>query len=252
MKKHLSVVVLSMAAAAAQAQQTEAAAPAEAQQVVEVSAIKDPQLKPYRQMLKGVDAFEEHRRLAPQAPLLFELRAPGGEEAATDGMVLRIAGDHVSVPLPLGEGGTFTIPRSQAALDDDADIILNRKKNQAFWRPHIRTPGVPANARRMGDLRLECEMSWAILKQEFPMVYRGALGVVGGMCKAPMVGLHYTAPKPVKSVTLVSGERRQPLRVDKNGRGFVPPLQDRSWDDDSLFVYEFAEQPVAAGATAAP
>jgi hypothetical protein len=158
-------------------------------------------------------------------------------------MALKISGDHVSIPLPLGQDGTFSIPRSKEALDDDADMILNRKKNLAYWRPHIHSPGVPENARRMGDLRLECEMSWAVIKQDMSFVYRYPLIAAGGMCHAPLIALHYWAPRPVKSVTLVSGERRQALAVVADGRGFMPPIKDLGWDDDSLFVYEFADQP---------
>lgn len=42
-------------------------------QVVEVAGVKNPELKSYRRMLKGVDAFEEHRNYAPAATMKFKL-----------------------------------------------------------------------------------------------------------------------------------------------------------------------------------
>jgi hypothetical protein len=247
----LSLLVLSLfvVASTAHAQQdapaAEPATGAEQEQVVQVSGTRDPQLKPYRQMLKGVDAFDAHHaKLAPQAAMLFELRAGNGTPPV-DGLSLNIVGDNVRIPLPLAPDATFTIPRNQAAVDADADMIINRKKDQVMWRPHIRSPGVPDNARRLGDLRLECEMSWAVVRQDMSFVVRNSLSVAGGLCHTGMVALHYAAPRPVKAITMVSGERRQPLQVLKDGQRFRIPLHDGSWNDETLVVYEFADKPAA-------
>jgi hypothetical protein len=240
-KLSLPLIALTLAAPAVHAHQVaEPATPAvAAEQVVQVSGTRDPQLKPYRQMLKGVDAFDAlHNKLAPQADMRFELREDNGSPSVA-GLSLNIVGDNVRVPLPLAPDATFTIPRNQAALDDNADMILNRKKSQVMWRPHIRSPGVPDNARRLGDLRLECEMSWAVVRQDMSFVMRNSLSVAGGLCHTSMVALRYAPPHPVKAIALVSGERRQPLKVDKDGRGFVIPLHDGSWNDETLVVYEF-------------
>jgi hypothetical protein len=241
-KLSLLFIALNLAAPAVNAQQEAEPAPtanAAADPVVQVSGVRDPQLKPYRQMLKGVDAFEAfHNKLAPQADMRFELRE-GNRAPSVAGLSLNIVGDNVRVPLPLETDATFTIPRNQAALDDNADMILNRKKDQVMWRPHIRSPGVPGNARRLGDLRLECEMSWAVVRQDMSFVMRNSLSVAGGLCHTSMVALYYAAPQPVKAIALVSGERRQPLQVDKDGRRYSIPLYDRSWNDETLVVYEF-------------
>jgi hypothetical protein len=241
-KLSLLVLASSIAVPVAYAQQDAApAAPPDesAQQVVQVSGTRDPQLKPYRQMLKGVDAFDAyHKKLAPQAEMRFELRADDGAPAV-DGLSLNIVGDKVRIPLPLAPDATFTIPRSQEAVEDDADMILNRKKDQVMWRPHIRSPGVPDNARRLGDLRLECEMSWAVIRQDMSFVMRNSLSVAGGLCHTSMVALHYAAPRPAKEITMVSGDRRQSLQVGKDGRRFRIPLHDGSWNDETLVVYDF-------------
>ena len=39
---------------------------------VEVSGVKDPELRPYRIMSRGLDAFDKHHGLAPSASLRFE------------------------------------------------------------------------------------------------------------------------------------------------------------------------------------
>jgi len=238
--KSLSLFAALLALAAPSfAQEAEPAAPAA--EKVEVSSIKDPELLPYRRMVRGLDAWQEKRALAPQAELRFELWTKEGKPASPEGLTLRIAGDKVDIALPLDADGTFVLPRSQEAWDDKADLLSNRKKDQIRWRPRVRSPGVPENARRLGDMRLECEVSMAIRKEEMPMVMRAGAVAAGGMCKLPMTGYTYRAPRPLASVTLVSGERKSRLPVMASGTQFYVPMRDKGWDDETLVVYEFAD-----------
>ena len=216
-------------------------------ETVAVSTIKDPALRPYRRMVRGLDVWDEKRALAPHASLRFELWTQDGKPAQPDGLQLRIAGDKVDMTLPLDADATFVLPRSQEAFDDDADLLLNRKKDQIRWRPRVRTPGVPENARRLGDLRLECEVSVAVRKEEIPFLYRAGAVAAGGMCNLPMVGYIYRAPRRLLSATVVAGERKAALGLHENGNGYMAPLRDKSWDNEALVVYEFAE--AAAGGT---
>lgn len=219
----------------------------ESDRKVEVSGVKNPALRPYRIMSRGLDAFDKHHALAPQADLRFELWDQDGTVPSTAGLTLRLAGDAVDLPLPVDADATFVLPRSQEAFDGNADLILNRRKEQMRWRPRVRSPDVPANARRLGDLRLECEVSWAVTKDDLSFLARTAVGAAGGFCRAPLVTMRYRAPQRLAAVNVISGERTAPLALMEGGRSFVVPLRDKSWDDDSLIVYQFAD-----GATPAP
>ena len=94
---------------------------------VNVNAIRNPEMRSYRSIWAGFNAFDEHHALAPTAALRFRLIRPDGEPAgAEDGLALRLASDEGSVPVPIGADGTLEIARSQAAYDADATFILNR------------------------------------------------------------------------------------------------------------------------------
>ncbi|WP_288379642.1 hypothetical protein [uncultured Massilia sp.] len=217
---------------------------------VQVSSIKDPELQPYRHMVRGLDAWDDkHARLAPGASLRFELWTRDGKMAGGEGLQLRLAGNEVDIGLPLDADGTFVLPRSQEALADKADLILNRKKDQFRWRPRVRTPGVPANARRLGDLRMECEVGAAVRKEEISLMLRAGAVAAGGICNLPMTAYLFRAPQRLLSATVVSGDRKSGLPLRDNGNGFQAPLRDKNWDNDALIVYEFAD---AAAATAKP
>ncbi len=239
--KPLSIMAVLLTMAAPAFAQDAALPDAPAEQV-QVSSVKDPELQPYRHMVRGLDVWDDkHARLAPQASLRFELWTKDGKLADTEGLQLRLAGNTVDIALPFDKDSTFVLPRSQEALSDNADLLLNRKKDQFRWRPRINTPGVPANARRLGDLRLECEVRAAVRKEEIPLLYRAGAVAAGGICNLPMAAYLYRAPQRLLSAVVVSGERRSGLPLRDDGHVFVPPLRDKSWDNDALVVYTFAE-----------
>jgi hypothetical protein len=242
MKRFVSIAALFGMAMPAFAQEAPASEPSVAPEKVQVSSVKDPALRPYRSMLRGLDAFEQKRALAPQASLRFELLTQDGKYAMPDGLQLRIAGDQVDIALPIDADATFVLPRSQAAFDDEADLLLNRKKDQFRWRPRVRTPGVPEQARRLGDVRMECEVMQAVRKEEIPLLYRAAAVAAGGICNMPMVGYVFRMPQRLLSATVVSGERRAALALHEGGIGYLAPLRDKRWDDDALIVFEFKQE----------
>jgi hypothetical protein len=221
------------------------AAPAEAGaenvQSIQVNGLRDPEWKPYRSMLKGVDAFEEKHKLAPGAALRFVVR-PVQPGQPMDGLTLKIVGNSMTIPVPLAADATFTLPVDRAAAEENAEIVLNRKKNLLRWRPDIHTPGVPANMRRLGDLRLECEIRWAVERDELPFVRRNLFRSLGGPCRSSMVNVIYEASAPLSGVTLTMGDRSLPIAfTNKTRRTFYVPLHDASWSDDTLVAFDYAE-----------
>ncbi|MEW7849226.1 hypothetical protein AB2N08_11040 [Massilia aurea] len=213
---------------------------------VEVSGVKDPALRPYRIMSRGLDAFEKHHALAPGASLRFELKNKDGTQLPAAGVSLRLSGDKVDLALPVDGNATFVLPRSQEAFDDNADLVVNRKNDVIRWRPYVRSPGVPESTRRLGDLRLECEVAWAVMRDEIGFVMRTAMAAVGGMCHAPMSALYYRAPGQLAAVRLTSGERSRFLTLSADRHSYIVPVRAKEWDNESLIVYEFAPEPDAA------
>ncbi|WP_338771656.1 hypothetical protein [Massilia sp. METH4] len=213
---------------------------ASAQPVVEVSTVRDPELKAYATMAKGLDAFDAARARAPKAALRFVLR-PATREDKLDGLELKIVGNTVTVPVRLDADGGFTLPRNTAALQDNANLVLNKKKHSFRWRADVRSPGVPANARRLGDLRAQCAVQWAIEQQDLAPAARAALGATGGPCLSMTMHMGFDAPAPLKAAWLRDGERQEQIPVNRHHRRvFNPPLADRSWSDDTLVEFSYA------------
>lgn len=227
--------------AAANAQQAPAEPDPAPVQTVEVSGIKNPELRSYRNMLAGLDAFEREHKLAPQAETLRFLLKPQQPGVRLEGITMRIAGGDTNIAVPVAADGGFVLPRSQAADDSDADIILNRKSGTFSGVPEIKSLNVPPNMRRLGDIRLECEVMIAIAKKEVNFALRAVASVAlggGDWCMSSKIHYGTPAPWPSDSATLVYGERRLVLPTGRQKKYFSVPLQDRSWPDDTLITFQ--------------
>jgi len=211
--------------------------------IVEVSGTKDPELKPYRTMIKGLDAFEKNSHLAPNATFRFILKTQR-RDTPIQGTALRIAGETVSIPVEIAGDGTFTLTRNALAEEENADLMLNRKKASMRWRPYIRSTTLLPNQLRLGDLRLECEILWAIEYDETSFFVRNLFRLAGGACNSSRISNGMIIPN-LLSATLVFGERRLKIvdaTKDKFRDWLEPPLYDKSWNDDTIIELEFEEK----------
>lgn len=235
------------------------------EQVV-VQATRDPVDKSYAKMVKGMDTFERRHELAPDATLRFKL-LPRAPDAQMDGIVLKIVGDTFSMPVELAPDHTFALERNQQAIDESAAVIVNRKENSVTWRTEIRTPGLPYNVRRLGDLRLECHVGFAagLLSKNMPVINLvGSVthAVLGDSCSDVRSRYIFFADRPLFGVTLRHGARQEVLSIDDMYVGlsflhrskfqlsfcdcqalvdhaYFLPLGDKSWPDDTLVELDY-------------
>ena len=239
---------------------------------VTVAATRDPVDKSYRKMLAGMDIFERQHALAPQATLRFQL-LPRLPTTQLDGITLRVAGDTVSLPVPVAPDHTFTLERNQPALREDAALIASRKTSTLTWRAQVRTPGVPDGMRRLGDLRLEClvGVEAGLLSNNAQIfAWLGELFTSPeNVCGTPQGNYLFFAERPVFAVTLRDGARSATLPFNALyaggtqtaatlpycdcqvllDRSYYAPIWDRSWSDDTLLSFDAMDSPPGAADT---
>jgi hypothetical protein len=233
---------------------------------ISVTALRNPVDKSYRKMIAGMDRFEKRHDLAPAASLRFKL-LPRHRDTNMNGIELEIVGDSFAIPVELAPDNTFTLQRHQDALKEAASVRPNRKAATMTWRTEIRTPGLPPNVRRLGDLRLECEvgMEAGLISNNPPSLFRWLLEGPQYCNRTDPHPLYlFFADRPVFSVALVAGAKREVLSVDnlyaaasRNpewraelpycdcevlvDRAYTLPLGDRSWPDDTLVEFEYMD-----------
>ena len=208
----------------------------EDEQTVQIKATKDPDLKSYRSMIKGLDAYEKMHDLAPTAAFKYRLVAQNDSVQIT-GTNMRIAGDVISIAVPIETDGSFSLPRNEQAISEDAELILNQKRHSMRWRPNIRSEGLAPNQRRLGDLRLECEIRWAVEYDDMFFLRRTLFNLEGNPCHSAMVSVIFYEDQQLKSVSLIDGEKRKLFSA--KDMQYTLPLHDSTWSNDSLIEFEY-------------
>jgi hypothetical protein len=153
-----------------------------------------------------------------------------------------------------------TFALESAVAEEEASVLSNRRAGTLTWRAEVRTADLPPDARRLGDLRLECEVGMkAGLVSNYPSGFFGWLEETFGngpdYCRRAAPRYVFFAERPLFSVTLVHGERREVLPLDMLyagaardpdwkkdrfcdcealfDRAYFLPLGDAGWPDDT-------------------
>ncbi|WP_427914611.1 hypothetical protein ACPWT1_06770 [Ramlibacter sp. MMS24-I3-19] len=235
--------------------------------------LRDPVEKSYRRMLRGMDLFERERAaLAPGSSLRFRVlqRKPG---VRLDNLELAIVGRGIDIPIDVAPDRTFVLPRDAKAEATDAVVTPNRKALTMTWRADVRTPGLPPDARRLGDLRLECRVGLeaGLVSNSPSWIVRlyDALDTTPAYCSRKNNEYLFFADRPLFGVTLVAGTRRESLPVGRLWAGatddpglrqdlpfcdcemlvdrtYFVPLADASWPHDTLVLFDFMDDGHAA------
>ena len=234
---------------------------------VSAKANRDPVEKSYRKMLQGMDLFEQQHALSPNGSLRFKL-LPRRPETDMNLVQIDVFGTTVDFAVAVAPDHTFTLARNRQAFDEDAKVIPNRKKQTMTWRAEIRTPGLAPQTRRLGDLRLECRvgMEAGLVSTSTSLISRvaGALFNTPAYCERKVPLYLFFSDRPLFSVTLISGTRREILAIDQLyaaasddpglkddlpqcdcevlvDRTYFLPLGDLSWPDDTLIEFEYMD-----------
>jgi hypothetical protein len=244
-----------------------------ADDAIQINAVRHPVDKSYRKMVKGMDLFEERHALAPNALLRYRLYP---RKRGTDMRIgqLFVVGESFERPITVSADNTFTLARDREALAEDAFVRSERKADTMTWRADVRTPGLPADTRRLGDLRLEClvGVEAGLISQypDFISQFLKFLQSPRNFCERAEVPYLFFAERALFAVTLHAGARRQTLSVGNlyagiaHGRtpeeerkycdcealldrAFTLPLGDSSWPDDTRVELEYMGDPPTPG-----
>lgn len=235
---------------------------------ISAKANPDPVEKSYRKMIRGMDLFDKERGLlSPNAPMRFKL-LPRRPDTNMTRIEMEVIGSTVDFRVPIAPDQTFTLERIQQAYDENAQVSPNRRAQSMTWRTEIKTPGLPPDTRRLGDLRLECRvgMEAGLISNRSNLVGRmvKALLDTPAYCDRQVPLYLFFADRPLFSVALVDGQRREILSIDMLyaaasddpklkdelpycdcevlvDRTYVLPLGDRSWPDDTRVEFEYME-----------
>jgi len=232
-------------AALAVAAQVQAAEPASAgPEVVRVNGTVPGQPMAWRYaVLRTAQAtFEEHVAVqAPGARLSFRLPRT---DPAQEGNRVEMVMDEKRVSLPMVSAASFALPDPAEVDDDDATVVANRDfPKGSYLHPNVqvRSPGLPTNVVRMGDLRLACAAQVAMAKKE-SLKFRLVLGTVGlfaDLCGEMEITSMNAPAGAYDTVSIEDGERKLSFAKSQDK---LPRLGEKSWSDNARITYLSREQ----------
>lgn len=218
---------------------------------VSITELRDPLSLPANAVINAQKMFNHRQQLAPGASLQYRLLPRGMPEQRALELKIESADGVPIAAVPIGADLMFALP---SFLDDarykDGRLILNRKKGQMEWWPHIRQPkegegeGDSNQAVRVGNIRLECEVFWAASKGEMPLFARGMLAMVD-LCTSRRVQLYLPVARQLSSASVTQDGKTWPLKLGPGGWSYLAPLSEELITDDGLVRLTY-------GADAAP
>jgi hypothetical protein len=180
-------------------------------------------------MLRSIQAaYAKNRHLAPQAPLRF--RVEGASKADVALRFWLSTGDDI-VNLPISADGTINL--SNIVVTKETKLYSNRANGVLNLRPEIFSPNTTNQARRLGDLRLECRITWAMAEAEIPLPIKVPFAWVGNPCASKKIGIYLKGPFPLSRATVEYEDKTKSLPVDKRD-SYRPPIYDKKVPNEAV------------------
>lgn len=183
---------------------------------------------------EAVAAFDEQRAaFAPDAPLLWKVLPADGQ--SLDGLVLVLRDGDEQLPITLDADGRFALPHD-AIRSGEWRLVSNRPRSGIRITPEIFSPGTGPDERRFGDLRLQCRVFMTFADDDFSLLTRMAMGVIGP-CVSRRVRLWLRVDRPLASVSVSDPART--LDLGEDAMRVLMPLHDESIANDARLAFRY-------------
>jgi hypothetical protein len=205
------------------------------EQEISVVGFRNPYKLTVKQLRGAARAYRKGKAVyAPASTLFFQVKtAEAGE--SLDGVTLTLRAADQSIPVPLDAASRFVLPELGS---DDWELVANRSRAGLIVRPVVMSPGTSEADRMLGDMRLQCEVHWAIEKQHMSVFARGAFGAAGG-CKSSSFAIYARSDRPIADASVIDGVTSKPVQVLRDGYLFRAPLHDKKLPNSARVRFNF-------------
>lgn len=181
----------------------------------------------YRALHNILKAFSRYHHYAPKAALTFRV---SDVALLKEGLHLYIEAEGQHFPISISQEGLFQLP--PAARTAHATLYANRPATRLSIYPEIFSPGTTATRRRMGDLRLQCRLSWAAISEDIFLDFKPFLTKDGDPCDAASYDIFLAKPlEMARSMTSAPGEKVPRIMGSQR---FAAPVYDASLSNDAI------------------
>lgn len=213
-----------------------APAPADDADEIVVTGFNKPYKLTGKQLSTALKVYRKYRPVyAPQAQLLFEVSRKAASRHLDPLRLSLRSGDSV-IPIALDSASRFVLPELP---DKDWELIANRGSGAIKIRPLVLSPGSTESDRSLGDMRLQCEVTWAaFVRPELPLIVRGLVAAIYA-CRTPHFALIQEVDKRITSAAVVSGTSSTPVLLQRVGMSYQYPGSDKRLPNDARVRFRY-------------
>lgn len=176
------------------------------------------------ELLRIADLFRTMKvKFSPEASLRFRVSSRDAQ--------LTLSKDDFSVDVPLDDRRTFDL----ASLPVHQDSYFYSSQKGSKIRPFVRSNSDDTRF-RIGDLRLECELTWELIKSEAPFKVKLYLATQGGWCGMKKLTWTYENGKRIAAAEIRDGNRIVPAVITRNGMAAIVPIQDAHFSNSAVLT----------------
>lgn len=196
--------------------------------------------KPYKltgkQLATALRVFRKYRPVyAPRGHLLFAVSRKGASRNRDPLRLSLRSGDSV-IPIALDAASRFALPELP---DKNWELVANRGSGAIRIQPLVLSPGATESDRSLGDMRLQCEVTWAaFVKPELPLIVRGLAAAVNA-CRTRNVALLQQVDKRITSAEVVSGLSSTPIKLQRAGMSYQYPGSDKHLPNEARVRFHY-------------
>lgn len=175
-----------------------------------------------RQLRPALKAFRDGRTARAPASRLFFEADPGARRDGVSVSSLRVRADGRTRPIPADAEGRFAMPDVRGR---DWAIVGPCHDGALAISPLVMSPGTDAADRRLGDMRLQCDVGWAIAREAVAEAAGAFTRVVGG-CRSSTDTIHAGSVRAIADADVSAGALTLPVRVSEGGYRYSVPIGD--------------------------
>lgn len=181
----------------------------------------------------GQSAFLKNREaFAPRATLRFLVERRDGTQVGSASVRLYFTDGRDKIAAPIMSDGSFDLALLPAG---DWWLESNLPRRSVRIDALVRSPGSTPYDYRLGDGRLQCRVSWTMLKANVPFLAAPLVGAVeaAGPCTSRKMGLYTTTPRAIRTAEIGEGTRVVPVWVGKRQRSYRLVMGDNTLGDEA-------------------
>lgn len=218
---------LAQSAPAAPAPATSGGVPAQSvSDDIVVTGLLRPLTMSAKEFARAVKAHRElHLVYAPQSRLIFQVRAAAGADGrGMENLKLTFRSKNGIVPVAIDADNRFTLP---ALPGKGWKLVANRRRGFGIL-PLVLSPGTGDADRLLGDLRLQCEVLWAMAKPDLSILMRAAAGALGGFCRGSVLPFFEWSDRAIADASVSTGALTRSVYVTEDRHAYRAPVYDKT------------------------